>query len=379
MNKSVAPLSVGIIEPVGGHGGMDYYDYGLCYGLAENNVTVEYFTCSKTAERHFKNVESFFTFGTVWSGSLAAKARKYILGYWKAFRILKKRSVTIIHLHFFFFRSIDFLVLLLAKTFRFTIVATIHDVNAFHKASNSIVESNCYKLISGLIVHNETSRKVLEKKGFLNKPYTIIPHGNYLPFITPINSSSANSNCFTVLFFGQIKQVKGLDLLLEAIAILVKQGYKNIRLIIKGKAYKNDLSKYTLLIKELGIVDYVEYEFQYIPDEEVAAVYSQADIVVLPYTEIYQSGVLLLTMSYGKPVLCSNLAAFKELIIDGHNGLLFEAGNSEDLANKIRFAMQHRDLLNEMARRANKMIQEELDWVKIGKQTKEFYRQVLSN
>lgn len=378
MNKPVVPLSVGVIEPVGGHGGMDYYDYGLCYGLAENNVTVKYVTCSETTERHFKNVESFFTFGTVWSGSLLAKSRKYILGYLKAFQIVKKHSVKIIHLHFFFFRSIDLLVLLLAKTFRFTIVATIHDVNAFHKASNSIVESNCYKLINGLIVHNETSRMVLKKKGFLNKPYTIIPHGNYLPFITPINSSSAPSNCFTILFFGQIKQVKGLDVLLNAIAILVKRGYKNIRLIIKGKVYKDDLTRYTLLIKELGIENYVEYEFKYIPDEEVAAIYSQANIVVLPYREIYQSGVLLLTMSYGKPVLCSNLAAFKEFIIHGHNGLLFEAGNSEDLADKICFAMQHQDLLNEMARQANKLIKEELDWVKIGKQTKEFYQQVLS-
>ena len=61
---------------------------------------------------------------------------------------------------------------------------------------------------------------------------------------------------------------------------------------------------------------------------------SLADVIVLPYRRIYQSGVMLQAMSYGIPVIASDLKANREML-NGENGLLFKEGDSADLASKI--------------------------------------------
>lgn len=372
-------MKIAVIEPVGGHGGMDYYDYGLASGLGLNNVNVLFFTCDKTQKRAYENVETFLLFRNLWSGNLISKSIKYLFGHLKAFGISKKKDAKIIHLHFFFFRGIDLIVLLLSKFFRLKAVVTIHDVSSFHNKSNSFVEKNCYRLMNGVIVHNFVSFNMVKSKIKEQKPISITPHGNYLPFIEPVNANRNTKTCFNVLFFGQIKEVKGLDLLLQAIALIVKRGFTKVKLVIKGRAYKNDLSNYERLIYSLGISEYVECDFRYIPDDEVTKAYQDADLVILPYREIYQSGVLLLSMSYGRPVLCSDLLPFKEVVEDGISGLLFKSENINDLADKIQFCIENPEKLDKISCKANEIIREKFDWRNIGLKTKHFYEKILKN
>ena len=70
--------SVALIEHVGGYGGMDYYDYGLAYGLGLNNITVSYHTCNETNMRIFNNVDTNYTFGNLWKKN---KVFRFILFY----------------------------------------------------------------------------------------------------------------------------------------------------------------------------------------------------------------------------------------------------------------------------------------------------------
>jgi len=366
-------MHISIIEPVGGHGGMDYYDYGLAYGLGANGVDVLFYTSDKTQVRAFTNVQTKLFFKGVWGSSFLTKTRLYIQGHIAAYRDSKKNGVKIVHLHFFFFRGIDLLMLLLAKSFGLKVVVTVHDVNSFHNNSKQSVEKLCYKLIDGVIVHNRSSFNTIEEKGMRTGKIAIIPHGNYLPFITAAEKAPKSSSPFTLLFFGQIKDVKGLDILLNAFkkVTAVKQ---DVQLIIAGKAYKNDLGVYENLIEELGIAPFIKTDFRYIPDDEVASFFSQADLVILPYREIYQSGVLLLTMSYGKPLLCSDLAAFEEIIIDKENGFTFKSENDDDLADKLLAIMDDPELLAKVSANASKVIRNDFDWVKIGAKTAAFYK-----
>lgn len=368
---------VGIVEPVGGHGGMDYYDYGLALGLANNGMQVRYFTCDKTKERQYKNVTTVISFKKMWKRNFFLKTFKYLLGHHSAFRDLKKNKSKIVHLHFFTFRSIDLLILYLAKLNKLKAIVTVHDVNAFDKKADSGIERRCYRLIDGVIVHNESSLNTLNKKNKLTVPVTVIPHGNYLPFISPTRHDVRAKGVFTLLFFGQIKKVKGLDLLLKAVGLIKRDGYA-LKLIIAGKAWKSDLEEYEKLIAGEGLNTIVQTDFRYIPDEEVAEYYSKADLVVLPYREIYQSGVLLLTMSYGKPVLCSDLQPFREVIRHDKNGFLFESENIEDLSRQIIVIMKTPAKLESVTKASDILIRTKYDWNDIGMMTKEFYAQFLT-
>ncbi|WP_316633667.1 glycosyltransferase [uncultured Flavobacterium sp.] len=149
-------------------------------------------------------------------------------------------------------------------------------------------------------------------------------------------------------------------------------------MVIAGKAWKNDLSEYTQIIKELEIEDIVITDFRYIPDDEVSFFYQKADLVVLPYRDIYQSGVLLLTMSYGKPIICSDLKPFKEVITHNKNGFLFESQNPIDLAIRIQEVIANKTRLTDITDNANAIICKNYDWFKIGIATKNFYKLIYS-
>lgn len=369
-------MKIAIVEPVGGHGGMDYYDYGLAYGLGANDIEVLYYTCDKINRRDFPNVSTKITFNKLWDTNFICKVFRYLKGHIQSFRDARKEEVKIVHLHFFTFRIIDYLVLILARLMNFMIIVTIHDVNAFDKKANQAIEKKCYKLIDGIIVHNQSSYNDLKKKNVQIKNITIISHGNYRPFIE-VPSLKRKETDFSLLFFGQIKKVKGVDILLKAMKIVKERGYTNIRLKVAGKAWKSDLNYYIGLIKDLGIQEQVKTDFRYIPDSQVASFYINADLVILPYIEIYQSGVILLTMSYGRPVLCSNLDAFKEIVTNGQTGFLFENKDEMDLADKIINIYEHQEALIPVINRASILMDTQYDWVNIGEKTKDFYKSIL--
>jgi len=367
---------VHIVEPVGGHGGMDYYDYGLALGLGEHDVKVKFYTCDVTRTRTYKNVETVITFKGLWKKRLFAKVNEYLTGHFKAFNMAKKAGGKIVHLHFFTFRSVDLMVIALARSMSFKVIATLHDVSSFHKQANRFVERSSYKLIDGIIVHNQSSMDALNQKSFVSSPVRIIPHGNYLPFIESLIYPAKRNVPFRVLFFGQIKTVKGLDVLIKAIKLVKDKSY-NVELVIAGKAWKSDLNLYEELINDLKLSNDIETHFRYIKDEEIASFYEGADLVILPYREIYQSGVLLLTMSYGRPVLCSDLSPFKEFVAQGENGFLFRSEDHEDLAKQICYLIDHPEALISAANQSNLMIRQKFDWSNIGQLTKDFYEQIL--
>jgi glycosyltransferase involved in cell wall biosynthesis len=129
----------------------------------------------------------------------------------------------------------------------------------------------------------------------------------------------------------------------------------------------------------LEIQDSVEINFRYIHDQEVKSFFERADLVVLPYRKIFQSGVLIFSMSFKIPVLCSNLSSFCELVRHGENGFLFESDNVQSLANEIASIMDNQKLAHQAAERAFSMVSDELNWEKIGASVLKFYKRIDSN
>ncbi len=77
-------------------------------------------------------------------------------------------------------------------------------------------------------------------------------------------------------------------------------------------------------------------KIEYIPDEQTELYFKAADLLALPYTRIFQSGVLFLGYSFGLPVIAADVASLKEEIIEGKTGFIFKSRDSFDLAKTIR-------------------------------------------
>ncbi len=134
-----------------------------------------------------------------------------------------------------------------------------------------------------------------------------------------------------ILYFGIIRDYKGFDILLNAIAELKDSGL-DFHLLAGGECYGSD-EKYTQLISNLGISDYITWHNKYIPDSEVSNYFSAADVVALPYRTASQSGVTQMAYSYDLPVIVTKVGGLPEIVDEGQSGITIEPENPTELAN----------------------------------------------
>lgn len=169
-------------------------------------------------------------------------------------------------------------------------------------------------------------------------PSQYIAHPMYDNFGTAIEKQEAkrklglDENCKYLLFFGFIRRYKGLDLLLSSFA---KSGLKdqNVKLIIAGEYYE-DSSPYKQQIKDLNLEAAVVERNDFIPNAEVAAYFSAADMVVQTYHSATQSGVTQIAYHFNKPMLVTDVGGLAETVPNGEVGYVC-AGNENDIANAL--------------------------------------------
>ena len=125
-----------------------------------------------------------------------------------------------------------------------------------------------------------------------------------------------------MLFFGLIRDYKGLDMLLEAWSKLKTEGKtEGRRLIVAGEFY-TDKKPYTELIDRLGLADDVILHDWFVPDDEVPAYFSIAAALVLPYRTATQSGVTQIAYNFDVPMIATNVGGLGEIVLDGQTGIV---------------------------------------------------------
>ena len=139
---------------------------------------------------------------------------------------------------------------------------------------------------------------------------------------------------FTILFFGLIRDYKGLDVLLNSLSHF-KKIKDNFNLIIAGECYSQK-KKYLELINNNELQDNIVWDDFYIPDEDVNLYFSACDIVVLPYKKASQSGIIPISYNYNKLVVSSDIAGLREFIIPGDTGYLFNNNCPQSLFEALR-------------------------------------------
>lgn len=378
-------LRIAMMEPVGSHGGMHYYDIGLIEGLrAASTLALLYTSGVENLPEQMRGTTYYF-FKDIFSNSnLVNKLYKYIKAILMSIVHARLRGCRLVHYHVFKYTALELFQVVAAKLLRFKIILTAHDVESFYDGSSRFVAKLVYYLADGIIVHNRISyTSMLNKVPRVSDKIGIIPHGNYISYSTQAPSKASareklgvSSNASVVLFFGQIKKVKGLDILLRAWQQVTKAN-SNAILLVAGKLWRDDISHYTKLIDECKMINSVRLDIRYIPDDEALLYYSSADVVVLPYRQIYQSGVLLMAMSQKKAVLASDLPGMKEIICDGKNGYLFKDGDYNELARILIKVIDDPINRDVVAIAGYETAKQYHDWNAIGVKTKDFYRHVI--
>jgi glycosyltransferase involved in cell wall biosynthesis len=388
-SREAEGLKVAVVEPVGGHGGMDYYDFSLCEGLSKAGASVTLYTCDETLleeEGGAKPYRVRLPYRGIYGPDAAwRRGARYVLGSLRALLGARSDGARLAHLHLFHVGPLELFNAVLARVLGLRLVVTAHDVRPFAGGlSFPMMARMVYGMANRVIAHGRVGSEELSVVlGLPEDRVVVIPHGNYLRFVgrvPPAKEARARLGLPTagkvLLFFGQIKEVKGLEVLIEAMPEVLLE-HPDAMLVIAGKVWKDDFGRYRNQMERLGVAESCVTHLRYVPRSETADYYAAADLVVLPYKRIYQSGVLLMAMSYGKAVVVSDLPGMTEVVTDGSNGLVFPSGGVGALAAKIIGALSDPEASRAVGERGLAYVKEHHDWDRIGQATSECYRAAL--
>ena len=210
-----------------------------------------------------------------------------------------------------------------------------HESTAFDR----ILSKYAFLKVKYFIVHSEEDRRNL----LSFKPNAIVKK-NFHPTYSVFNSFityekfqarrkldiAQNKNI--LLFFGLIRQYKGLKYLIYAMKEVVK--YIDCVLLVVGEFYESK-DDYMSMIKSLNLSDYIIVIDEYINNEDVSLYFCSADVVVLPYVEATQSGIIQIAFGLNKPVITTNIGGLPEVVEDGKTGFIVEAKSPESLSEAI--------------------------------------------
>ena len=314
------------------------------------------------------------------------KLRKSV-GFIKYFLTLYKYIMSnkpdIVHYQFFRRKS-GILLYKLLKLKKVNLVHTAHNVLPHEKNKiDYLLTSIVYKNSKRIIVHsNFIKNKLLKSFPIESEKVKIVPHGNfdiYLPAekVNAIKIRQLFNLTYAdnvILFFGFIREYKGLDTLLDAFELAASKDAK-LKLLIAGFATKKHERFYSNKINRSKYKDRIIFHAGYVPKENIIRYFAVSDAVILPYKEIDHSGIVHLAYSFGKPVIATNVGDFNEVIENNKNGILLNGNNAEELAEKITEAFANKQKLVEMGQYARELSETKYSWRDVAKGTISVYEE----
>jgi starch synthase len=262
---------------------------------------------------------------------------------------------------------------LLARRLR--LVDTVHDVERHpgHRGAKRVqlIRRLARRSATRLIVHGNALKQMLvEKDGTPPDKIHVIPHGNFIIYRT-WGSEEVVEDDRTVLFFGRIWPYKGLEYLIRA-EPYVREQIRGVKVVIGGQG--EDFRRYEALMENR---DGFEVHNEFVARDEAADIFRRASVVVLPYVEASQSGVLAMAYTFGKPVIVTDVGSIPEVVDHGKTGLIVPPGDERALAEAIVSLLQDPEKRREMGRNAYKKATTDLAWDTIARQTVEVYKECL--
>jgi D-inositol-3-phosphate glycosyltransferase len=270
------------------------------------------------------------------------------------------------------------------------VTLTAHNVNAARRdghdsAFNRLTLRVQYALCHHVFVHSPAMKaELLEVFGVAEQRVSVIPYGlNTTTPDTALTPAEARAQLGlaaderVALAFGQIARYKGFEYLLPALERLYQAGCP-VRLVLAGKVkvghedYWADIDR---MASTPGVSRWLARHVRFIGDEEIEVFFKAADVVVLPYTSIFQSGIPFLAYAYGVPVVAADVGALREDVVEGITGLVCRSRDVQDLAKAIGEFFESPMYREREARRPTirRMAEERHSWATVATITRAAY------
>jgi len=285
-----------------------------------------------------KNIITYYNpFSWIWAG-LTAKGDVIHVQWW---------SHVLAPIYFVF--------LSIYKLRRKNIVITVHNVLPHENSKlNEFLNGIILAFGDAFMVHNAKNKASLSKIYNINEEkINIIPHG-ILETVQVRGFTREDARDYlkipqnkkVILHFGNIRDYKGLDVLLESLKI-IKDDINEILLIIAGKPW-SDWEKYEKIIKENNLGDYVIRKLDFIPPSEVEYYFAASDVIVLPYKYFdSQSGVGALAIPFKKPLIVTDVGGLPDFVKDER--AIVRPNDAKGLAKKLIVILKDKYLIDKLS------------------------------
>ncbi len=312
------------------------YDHCLCSALAQRGVEVELATSRfrygpVPEPRLYRRNECFYRRGT---GSQLTKAVQHPLDMSRLARAIRRAPGTVTHFQWLPIPQLD---RWLVRSFPRPRVLTAHDI--LPREAGEVQRRATRQLFTemdAVIAHTRAGRERLIEFGVDGSRTHVIPHGAF-DYLVDAGSGDATDPALSdldgrmvVLFFGLLRPYKGIEVLIEAFA----RAREDAVLVIAGMP-RMPVEPLREQAVRLGIADRVRFVARFVRDDEIAAFFARADLVVLPYRETEQSGVLFTTLAFAKPVIVSDVGGFSEVASEHAAAAVVPPGDVAALGDEI--------------------------------------------
>ena len=196
-----------------------------------------------------------------------------------------------------------------------------------------------FKNLDGYVCHSKHDKNLLEKKYNLHN-ILVVPFGSFDQYKKKIKIKKDPKIC-NLLFFGLIRPYKGVDYLIKAFNKIPENQISRYKLYIIGEAWENCNPEKE--IEKSRYKDKIIFVNKYVSDEEANRFFNMADVVVLPYLRASQSGAAHIAVSYGLPVIVSEVGGLKESMKDYKGAFFVEPKNTDELKKAMLKAYKIRD------------------------------------
>ena len=371
------------------------YDFSLCEALVENQCQVmlarsSYSHATWQAAGSFEDWNGFYPLAGKWAKTSLPKSCVRVLKSvehtidMRRF-VSKMRALRpdVIHFQWLPIPALDKFYLRQLRRIA-PLVLTAHNTTVFHGSPSSNLQGlgfeSAFQYFDAIIAHTEYSRERIVAQGWISPAAVeVVPHG-VLDYYRALGHDPhpAPETDPTILFFGNIKPYKGLDVLLRAFHALPPSTRKSARLVVAGRPHC-DLSALRKLSVDLGIDARVTWKLGFIEEGEVADLFRAASLVALPYREIDQSGVLMTAIALETPVVASRLGGFEETIQDGVHGYLVPPGEFADLSTAMDRILTDPEQAGRMRQALRVLRSGKLSWDHCARETMKVYAKILSS
>ena len=261
---------------------------------------------------------------------------------------------------------------------KYPLVGTFHDVK-LHIGENRLLNRILYnrgrKYMDHVIVHSEKLKEqMIEEYNIPNEKVHAIPIGEHevAPF-KKYERKDIKEDGNIILFFGRIYKYKGLEYLIKAEPMITKE-VPDAKIVIAGAG--ENFKKYENMMVNKD--NFIVHNYR-IPYKEGAELFQRCSVVVLPYIDASQSGVIPTAYGFKKPVIVTNVGSIPEIVDDGITGFIVPPRNPDALADAIVKLLKDEKLRMQMGENAYKKLKRDLSWDKIAEKTIEVYKKAIEN